>query len=132
MTVQPTTCPGLIDLSTPTRSERRRGFQPPFYTVFVYRCPQCHGETVLRASAFRGRRAVPGTGAVSCGRPLVYCGCTRARCSVHPNNPHCPVVTFEDARERVFRRPADHVGIVMCRPCAFAAISASLKETAHA
>lgn len=35
----------VLNLARPVRSERVRGFQPPWYTVFVYRCDACGGET---------------------------------------------------------------------------------------
>ena len=55
-----------LDLSRPIGRERRRGFQPPWYTVFFYRCASCGRETTVRAGAFRGARAVPSTGAIRC------------------------------------------------------------------
>jgi len=54
-----------IDLRHPIRSERVRGFQPPWRTVFVYRCTNGH-ETRVRAGSFRGKNAVPGVGAITC------------------------------------------------------------------
>ena len=54
-----------IDLMRPARSERVRGFQPPWRTVFVYRCQQGH-EVRVRASNFRGNRAEPSVGAIYC------------------------------------------------------------------
>ena len=54
-----------ISLSAPIRSERVRDFQPPWRTVFVYRCGAGH-EVRVRAGAFVGKRAVPGTGAIRC------------------------------------------------------------------
>lgn len=56
----------LIDLRFPVRSERRRGFQPPWYTVYVYRCGVCGREVTVRASSFRGSRPVPSVGAIRC------------------------------------------------------------------
>lgn len=56
---------GLVDLATPVRSERVRGFQPPWYTVFVYRCAAGH-EVRVRAGAFIGQTAVPAIGAIRC------------------------------------------------------------------
>ena len=64
------TCSAQIDLATPVRRERRRGFQPPWYTVFVYRCSACTAEHHVRAGTFIGRRAVPSVGAIICGRPI--------------------------------------------------------------
>ena len=55
----------IINLSTPVRSERRRSFQPPWYTVYVYRCSQGH-ETFVRAHSFRGTRPESGTGGIYC------------------------------------------------------------------
>ena len=63
-------CNGLIDLKTPRGSERRRGFQPPYYTVWVYACPSCQRRVFVRANAFRGRTAVPSTGAIRCDGPI--------------------------------------------------------------
>jgi hypothetical protein len=56
-----------IDLSRPVRSERVRGFQPPWRTVYVYRCAQGH-EVRVRAGSFRGTRAEPGVGGIRCPR----------------------------------------------------------------
>ena len=68
-------CNALIDLQRPIRRERRRGFQPPWYTVFIYQCPVCQQETVMRASSFRGlgthQRAEPGVGGVRCSRLVI-------------------------------------------------------------
>lgn len=55
----------LINLAAPVRRERERGFQPPWYTVFVYRCQAGH-EVRVRASAFRGTVAEPSRGAITC------------------------------------------------------------------
>lgn len=55
----------LIKLGTPVRSERRRQFQPPWYTVFIHRCQNGH-EVAVRANSFRGKRPVPGVGAIYC------------------------------------------------------------------
>ena len=60
-------CDATLNLNTPTRSERVRGFQPPWRTVYVYRCPKCGTETRVRANSFRGRTPVPGIGAIRCG-----------------------------------------------------------------
>ena len=54
-----------IDLRHPIRSERVRDFQPPWRTVFVYRCGNGH-ETRVSASSFSGNRAVPSVGAITC------------------------------------------------------------------
>lgn len=58
----------LLNLMTPVRRERVRGFQPPWRTVFVYRCAGCGNETRVRAGAFRGAVAVPAVGAIRCPR----------------------------------------------------------------
>lgn len=59
-------CDGLINLRVPIGSERRRQFQPPWYTVFKYRCPKCSHAVHVRAGSFRGAAAVPGIGAIVC------------------------------------------------------------------
>jgi len=64
-------CDGIINLATPMGSERVRGFQPPWRTVYKYKCPKCGRETRVRAGAFRGGRAEPGVGGIICGRPLL-------------------------------------------------------------
>lgn len=56
----------LIDLRRPVRRERVRGFQPPWRTVFVYKCDACGAEVRVGASAFRGNVAVPMVGAIAC------------------------------------------------------------------
>lgn len=47
------------------RTERRRGFQPPYYTVVIYRCEATGIETVVR----RNSRGVMPPGAIvgNCG-----------------------------------------------------------------
>jgi len=62
-------CEAVIDLRRPVRSEKRRGFQPPWYTVYVYQCPTCQREVTVRAGSFRGRRPEPGVGGIRCGGP---------------------------------------------------------------
>lgn len=57
----------FVDLSRPVRSERVRGFQPPWRTVYVYRCADGH-ESRVYASAFRGSRPEPARGAMECPR----------------------------------------------------------------
>lgn len=52
------TCGETIDLSTTIRSERVRGFQPPWRTVYVYRCV-CGAETRIAAGSYRGVRKTP-------------------------------------------------------------------------
>jgi len=64
------TCSEYVNLGTPVRSERVRDFQPPWRTVFVYRCGACGSEFRMRAGAFSGTRAVPGVGAVRCAHPV--------------------------------------------------------------
>ena len=59
-------CNGVINLKAPSRSERVRDFQPPWRTVYVYRCPVCHQETRVRANTFMGSRPVPAVGAIYC------------------------------------------------------------------
>ena len=56
----------LIDLARPTRSVRERGFQPPWYTVYVYECRSCGGTVRVRAGSFRGSRPEPSVGAILC------------------------------------------------------------------
>ncbi|MFY4731179.1 hypothetical protein [Nitrospira sp. BLG_2] len=55
-----------INLSTPIRTERVRDFQPPWRTVFVYKCKACGKETRVRANSYRGKTAVPSVGAIAC------------------------------------------------------------------
>jgi hypothetical protein len=62
-----TTCTQVIDMQAVKRSERRRGFQPPYYTVWVYQCPACGKETYVRANSFLGKRPVPSRGGFVCG-----------------------------------------------------------------
>lgn len=65
------TCSAQINLGRPLRSERvRAGFQPHWRTVYVYRCPTCGAERRVFASAFRGSRPEPGTGAILCGATI--------------------------------------------------------------
>jgi len=52
----------IIDLCKPVRSERVRGFQPPWYTVWVYECPTCKQEVRIKEN-WRGP-APPG--AITC------------------------------------------------------------------
>lgn len=49
-----TPCPGRIDLSAPIGTERRRGYQPPWYTVNIYKCPVCGRGYELRAPIPKG------------------------------------------------------------------------------
>jgi len=38
----------MIDLQKPIRSERVRGFQPPWYTIYVYKCELCGREIRIK------------------------------------------------------------------------------------
>ena len=64
------TCEATINLRTPIRSERVRGFQPPWRTVYVYRCASCGAERRVRARSFRGTNPEPSVGAIRCGALL--------------------------------------------------------------
>ena len=56
----------LINLACPIGQElERMGFQPHWRTVFKYQCEAGHQVKVL-ASAFSGRKPVPGVGAIEC------------------------------------------------------------------
>lgn len=65
-----TPCDAVVDLQRPIRSERVRWFQPPWRTVFVYRCQECGAERHIYANAFQGQRAIPSIGAIRCGALL--------------------------------------------------------------
>jgi hypothetical protein len=54
-----------INLATPIRSERVRDFQPPWRTVYIYRCANGH-EVRVRAGSFIGRNPTPSKGAIYC------------------------------------------------------------------
>lgn len=56
----------LLNLMRPVRSERVRDFQPPWRTVYVYRCEACGKETRVRANSFRGTTPTTGVGAIRC------------------------------------------------------------------
>jgi DNA-directed RNA polymerase subunit RPC12/RpoP len=56
----------VINLANPVRQEKVRGFQPPWRTVYVYRCPDCGSEVRVRAAAYRGKTAEPAMGAITC------------------------------------------------------------------
>ncbi len=56
----------MLNLQNPIRTEKRRGFQPPWYTVYIYRCKGCGKETTVRANSFRGPNPEPGVGAIRC------------------------------------------------------------------
>lgn len=60
-------CEATINLGSPVRRERVRGFQPPWRTVFVYKCATCGQERRVYANSFRGPNPVPGIGAIRCG-----------------------------------------------------------------
>lgn len=60
-------CDAIVNLSAPIRAERVRDFQPPWRTVYVYRCKSCGQERRVRANSFRGHTPVPSTGAIVCG-----------------------------------------------------------------
>lgn len=62
-------CFGLIDLSKPETSERVRSFQPPYITVWIYKCPRCGATRRVRAGSFRGKKPVPSVGGMRCGAP---------------------------------------------------------------
>ena len=64
-------CEATINLSQPSQSERVRGFQPPWHTVYIYTCRSCGTSHRVRASAFRGTRPEPSTGAIRCGTPII-------------------------------------------------------------
>lgn len=58
------TCRAIVDISKDcVGHEKRRGFQPPWYTVRVLRCPACGGKRYLRVS-WRGTAP---TGGIVCG-----------------------------------------------------------------
>lgn len=63
------TCSEVIDLRLPFKSERVRGFQPPWRTVYLYRCGYCGAVHRVRAN-YRGKTPVPGIGGIICGRTL--------------------------------------------------------------
>jgi hypothetical protein len=52
---------------TRIRSEKRRGFQPPWYTVRIYTCGVCKNETTLRVPV---RGFGPGAVFCNCGALL--------------------------------------------------------------
>lgn len=49
----------------PIRNEKVRGFQPPYRTVYIYRCSHGH-ETRMFASSFIGKRPHPTLGGIRC------------------------------------------------------------------
>lgn len=58
-----TNCETVFGMEHCVRSEKRRGFQPPWYTVFVLRCPTCGTERHIRQNWQGG---VPSFG-IKCG-----------------------------------------------------------------
>lgn len=68
------TCQATIDLRSPMGSEKVRGFQPPWRTVYRYQCPGCGAHHRVYANSFRGmgkyQRPEPSVGAIRCGRDL--------------------------------------------------------------
>lgn len=66
-------CENIIDMRKPIASERVRGFQPPWRTVFVYRC-SCGAKMRMRAGSFRGGTAEPSIGGVRCGAIIAQGG----------------------------------------------------------
>ena len=56
----------MINLSHPNTSERVRNFQPPWRTVYIYVCTNCHNVVRVRANAFVGKNSVPSVGAILC------------------------------------------------------------------
>jgi len=44
----------IMDLSRPIRTERVRWFQPPWRTVYIYRCPVCGKENRVFGPVGRG------------------------------------------------------------------------------
>lgn len=65
------TCDRVLNLNTPSGSERVRGFQPPWRTVYIYRCGTCGNVIRMRASSFYGTRPTPSIGGIACGGTLV-------------------------------------------------------------
>lgn len=67
----PRPCDAVIDLQHPARSERVRWFEPPWRTVWIYRCPRCGSERRLFASVYRGSNRrdghAPMLGGMRCG-----------------------------------------------------------------
>lgn len=115
---QPETCNALIDLARPWTRERVRGFQPPWYTVFVYRCAACGEKRRVRAVAFRGTTPVASLGAIRCGAIVTHCGCSDTGCPVHPRR-SCDLKPWPEDRVRVYRIDMeDGPGTVMCAACA--------------
>ena len=56
-------CPGIIDLNRNYHhSERVRGFQPPWYTVDILKCPEC-GRLIRMRRNWTGN---PPFGAIRC------------------------------------------------------------------
>lgn len=59
-----------------SRTDRRRGFQPPWYNVSLYECPVCKAETCVRNRGSGPQ--VPGAFRCSCGRVIGFNG----RCDI--------------------------------------------------
>lgn len=38
----------IINFNSYNRTERRRGFQPPWHTVLIYKCPNCGHEHFVK------------------------------------------------------------------------------------
>lgn len=38
----------IINFNSYNRTERRRGFQPPWHTVLIYKCPNCGRERFVK------------------------------------------------------------------------------------
>ena len=57
-------CQCVIDMRAPCASERVRGFQPPWHTVYIYTCPACGAKHRLNAQHGLG------PGGFYCGAPL--------------------------------------------------------------
>ena len=55
-----------INLSCPSSSERVRGFQPPWHTVWIYKCKARNHVVRVKANSFRGKTPVPSVGAIMC------------------------------------------------------------------
>lgn len=60
--------------ATQIHTERVRGFQPPWRTVYAYTCPSCKHDTRINANAYTGKRATRPVGAFqcACGQTLSF------------------------------------------------------------
>jgi len=63
-------CQAIINLAAPSGRTRVRCFQPPWRTVWLYKCPQCGQERRVCANSFRGTNPVPSVGGIRCGAYL--------------------------------------------------------------